>query len=169
MKNYISSSFALLCLIFIALGCGSTNTNTTTPSGTPASTTNSANGAKPGAATPAAPAVSDVKWADYDKVYNIKSNSTDMQKEALWKDFEGKYVSWQGTVSEVSDGTITGLTVNIKMNPDTLTSDIILSLKDNQKEKMIALTKGKKISFTGRLKRAGGAVLPLSMDDGEIK
>jgi hypothetical protein len=170
MKNYISFSLALLCLIFIALGCGSTNTNSTTSSSTPASTTNAANGAKPvAAASPTGPTISDVKWADYDKIYNVKSTSTDMQKEAQWKNFEGKYVSWQGTVNEVSEGTLTGLTVTIKMNPGTITSDIVLTPKDSQKEKMMSLTKGQKISFTGRLNRAGGAVLPLSMDDGEIK
>jgi hypothetical protein len=170
MKNYIGLSLALLCLIFIALGCGNTNTNSTTSSGTPVPATNAANGAKPvAAASPAGPTISDVKWADYDKIYNTKSKSTDMQKEAEWKNFEGKYVSWQGTVNEVSEGTLTGLTVNIKMNPDSLTSDIILTPKDSQKEKMMSLTKGQKISFTGRLKRAGGAILPLSMDEGEIK
>jgi hypothetical protein len=158
-------------LIFIALGCGGSGKNSTTSPSTPASTTNAANGTKPATVTtiPAGPVMSDLKWADYDKVYNVKSSSTDMQKEALWKDFEGKYVSWQGTVSEVSEGSLSGLVINIKMNPDTLTSDIRLSLKDDQKEKVMALTKGKKISFTGKLKTAGGAILPLSMDEGEIK
>jgi len=166
MKNYISFSLALLCLIFIALGCGSTNSNSTS-STTPASTTN---GAKPAAsASPAGPTISDIKWADYDKIYNTKSKTTDMQKEAEWKNFEGKYVSWQGTVNDVSDGTLTGLTVNIKMNASSLASDIILTPKDDQKDKMMKLSKGQKISFTGRLKSAGGLILPLSMDEGELK
>jgi len=125
-------------------------------------------------ATPPAPVaaketISNLMWTTYDSVYNTKSNSTDIQKEAAWKEFEGKTVAWQGTVSEVTEGTFGGLVLNIKMNSETLTSDIALTLKDSEKSKAMNLTKGKKISFVGKLKTYGGAFLPLSMDEGEIK
>lgn len=113
--------------------------------------------------------VSNITWNDYDRVYNLKSNSTDVQKESLWENFEGKTVTWQGEVSEVSKGAFSGSTVSIKMNKETLTSDILLSLKKDQESKMMSLTKGQKITFTGKLKSYGGAVLPLSIDEGEIK
>lgn len=133
-------------------------------------TSSPGNPTKPTAPPPPPPeVVSNLKWSDYDNVYNTRSNSTDMQKDALWKTFEGKRVNWQGTVYEVSEGTFGGLNLSIKMNDETLTSDILLSLKPEEKQKAMNLTKGKKISFTGKLKMAGGAVLPLSMDEGEIK
>lgn len=119
--------------------------------------------------SPPAEVISNLKWSDYDNVYNTKSNSTDMQKESLWKNFEGRKVAWQGTVADVSKGMLGGLTLNIKMNSETLTSDVSLSLKKDQESKAINLTKGDKVSFTGKLKSYGGAMLPLSMDEGEVR
>ncbi|CAN5129966.1 hypothetical protein BH20ACI1_BH20ACI1_22950 [soil metagenome] len=113
--------------------------------------------------------ISPIKWSDVDRIYNLKSNSTDMQKEALWKDFKGKRVAWSGTVTEVSKGAFSGLTLQIKMNPDTLTSDIILTLKKEEEGKAMNLTKDSKVSFVGTLNNYGGAVLPMSLEDGEIK
>ncbi len=110
-----------------------------------------------------------ITWDEVDRIYNVKSNSTDIQKEALWKDFKGKRVAWTGTVSEVSKGALSGLTLQIKMNPDTLTSDIILTLKKEEESEAINLTKDSKVSFVGTLNDYGGAVLPMSLKDGEIK
>jgi hypothetical protein len=139
-----------------------TPTNNTTTSN-PATSTNTA--------APAAPkeTISPMKWSEYNSVYNTRSNSTDMQKDALWKNFEGKTVAWEGTVAEVKEGTFGGLVLNIKMNSETLTNDIALTLKESEKSEAMSLTKGKKISFVGKLKSYGGAFLPLTMDEGEIK
>jgi hypothetical protein len=137
-------------------------TNTTTTSNPTASTNTAA---------PVAPkeTISPMKWSEYNSVYNTRSNSTDMQKDALWKNFEGKTVAWEGTVAEVKEGTFGGLVLNIKMNSETLTNDIALTLKESEKSEAMSLTKGKKISFVGKLKSYGGAFLPLTMDEGEIK
>lgn len=170
MKNYYSGSLALGFLLLIGLACGSPSNNSTT---TPPANTSNANTPATTSSSPAKPQesapVADLKWSDYDKIYNVKSDSTDMQKEAAWKNFEGKTVTWSGTVGDVSEGMISGLVLQIKMNPDTLTHDIRLSLKSDQKDKMMTLKKGQKVTFTGRLKTAGGTVLPLSMDEGELK
>jgi hypothetical protein len=122
-------------------------------------------------AAPVAPkeTIDPMKWSEYDSVYNIRSSSTDMQKDTWWKSFEGKTVAWQGTVAEVREGTFGGLVLNIKMNSETLTNDISLTLKDSEKSKAMNLTKGKKISFVGKLKTYGGAILSLQMDEGEIR
>jgi hypothetical protein len=137
-----------------------TNTSTTS---NPTTSTNTA--------APVAPkeTISPMKWSEYNNVYNTRSNSTDMQKDALWENFEGKTVAWQGTVAEVREGTFGGLVLNIKMNSETFTNDIALTLKESEKSEAMSLTKGKKISFVGKLKTYGGALLPLQMDEGEIK
>jgi hypothetical protein len=144
---------------------------TTSNSVTTSSPTTSKPTALTNSAAPVAPkeTIDSMKWSEYDNVYNTRSNSTDMQKDALWKGFEGKKVAWQGTVAEVAEGTFGGLVLNIKMNSETLTHDIALILKDSEKSKAMSLTKGKRISFVGKLKTYGGAILPLSMDEGEIK
>lgn len=112
--------------------------------------------------------ISEIKWDEYDRVYSIHSNSTDMQKEALWDNFKGKYVVWSGEVVEVSDGAISGLSISIKMNKETLTQDLIVYLKSDQKENALSLTKGKKIKFAGKLKSYTGALLPGTIEDGVI-
>lgn len=112
--------------------------------------------------------VSEIKWDEYDRVYSIHSNSTDLQKESLWSNFKGKYVVWSGEVVEVSDGAISGLSLSIKMNKETLTHDLIVYLKDDQKNTAMSLTKGKKIKFAGKLKSYTGAFLPGTIEEGEI-
>ena len=141
----------LVTLLFVILGCGggqnsSSNTNSTT-----------------------APAVSSITWADYDKTYGAKSKTTDMQKEQSWKDFEGKRVAWSGEVAEVSNGTFGGLQVSIKMDKDTIISDINLELRKDYEGAASKLTKGSKINFVGTLKSYGGAILPATLSDGELK
>ncbi len=162
MKNLNKSVYVAICVLAVTLGCKQAKVdNDAAPvASQPINTSTSANTVE---------SVSTIKWSDYDNVYNIKSESTDMQKEALWKRFEGQTVTWQGTVSEFSEGMLGGYLISIEMNPDTPTGDIILTLKENQKEKVASLTKGEKISFVGKLKTHGGATLPLLMDEGEIK
>lgn len=113
--------------------------------------------------------ISRITWNELDKIYNLKSDSTDLQKQELWKTYKGKKISWKGTVSEVSNGTFGGLVLQVKMNADTLTSDIYLNLNKNEERKARNLTKGVKVSFTGTLSNYGGAILPMTLDDGEIK
>lgn len=160
MKNLI---LPLFILIIVTLGCANTD-STSSPSNTSAKIKSAPETAK---STPVA--ISPITWGEYDNIYNTKSNSTDMQKDAQWSKFEGKTVAWQGKVEDVSKGTLGGLTLNIKMNPDTLTYDISLSLKSDQESEAMTLKKGEKVSFTGKLKSYGGAILPLTMDEGEIK
>ncbi len=166
-QNTLIGSIAILMLIVIGCACPNVDDRSNAvdrasvdPSGNNNLATNSVDDPFKGR---------EITWKDYSRVYSKRSNSTDMQKEAMWWAFEGKTVTWEGKVVDVSDGDFGGLAVNIKMEPDTLTSDIRLQLKEDQKGKAIVLTKDKKIKFSGRMRTYGGAILPLSMDDGELK
>ncbi len=141
----------LLVLLLVILGCGGQNSS---------STSNSA---------PATQEISSITWASYDKIYGSDAKTTDMQKEQSWKDFQGKRVAWSGEVAEVSNGTFGGLQVSIKMNKTTFVSDISLELKKEFHDAASKLTKGSKISFVGTLKSYGGAILPATLSDGELK
>jgi hypothetical protein len=141
----------LLIVLFVILGCGGGQNSS--------STSNSTTG----------PAVSSITWADYDKIYGVKSKTTDMQKEQSWKDFQGKRVAWSGEVAEVSNGTFGGLQVSIKMDKDTLISDINLELKKDYEGAASKLTKGSRLNFVGTMKSYGGAILPATLSDGELK
>jgi len=111
--------------------------------------------------------VSSISWQQVDRIYNLKSDSTDIQKRDAWKDFKGKRVVWSGEVSEISDGMLSGLTLQIKMNSDTFTSDLLIRLKKSERDKAKSLSKGSRVSFSGVLDD-WGTLLPITLDDGEI-
>ena len=114
-------------------------------------------------ATPEGPRIS---WREVDSIYNLESNNTDLQKDEEWKRFKGKQVTWAGSVSSISDGW-TGLTLQVKMNPDTFTSDLLIWLKKSEKSKAVRLHEGDEVRFTGIL-REWGSLVPITLDDGEI-
>lgn len=166
MKNLL---LIFTVFIFLVLGCGSqknsgTSTATTEPTKATSPTT-----ATPGVTVDPKSVVSDIKWKDFDAVFNVRSKTTDMQKESAWKSYEGKRVQWTGTVEEVSKGSFSGLTLNVKMNKETLTYDVGVYLKTSEEGKASSLTKGNTVTFAGTLKSYGGAILPTTLEDGEIK
>lgn len=108
-----------------------------------------------------------ISWQQINRIYSLDSNSTDLQKKQAWKRFKGKRVSWQGSVSEVSDG-FGGLTLQVKMNPDTLTSDVLVSLRKSERAKAASLQQGSYVRFSGVLDN-WGTIMPITLDDGEIR
>lgn len=112
--------------------------------------------------------ISDITWEDYDSIFNINSKATDLQKQDAWTRYKGKRVRWRGTVEDVKKGMMGGLTLNIKMNSDTFTFDIILDLKRSEETRAAGLRKGSSVAFVGTLERYGGAILPSRLVDGEI-
>lgn len=107
-----------------------------------------------------------ITWNEIDKIYNIRSQTTDLQKEEAWKRFKGKKVTWSGQVSEITDG-FTGLTLQVKMNSNTLTSDVLIYLKKSARDKALQLRQGGYVKFTGHLDD-WGSIMPITIDDGEI-
>lgn len=117
---------------------------------------------------PSEPEVSNVTWSEINRIYNLRSNATDAQKSALWDNYKGKVVEWEGEVSDIKEGYFSGYTLHIKMNKETLTSDLMIDLDDSQKNKVMSLTKGSRIRFRGKLK-TWGSLLPITLEEGEIK
>lgn len=107
-----------------------------------------------------------ISWAELDAIYNIKNKYTDLQKDEYWKKYKGEKVRWSGTVSSLSES-FGGLTLQVKMNSTTLTSDLIVRLKDSQKAKALGLKKGDTVSFVGILEN-WGSILPITLTEGEI-
>ena len=140
-KNILSTAFMLL-FVLLAFGSGDSSSSSS-------STT-----------------VSNISWSEVDQIYNLKGKSTDLKKEEEWKRFKGKKVQWTGTVSAISE-TFGTLSLQIKMNPSTFTSDLIISLKEDQRSKAINYSEGDRVTFTGILKD-WGTLTPISLSDGEI-
>jgi hypothetical protein len=76
------------------------------------------------------PPVSDIDWSTIDSIYNLKYKKTDLQKDERWKEFKGQKVKWTGQVTSVGES-FGSLTLQVKMNPDTWTSDLLINLKES--------------------------------------
>src|SRR5438874_1939499 len=85
-----------------------------------------------------------ISWREIDSMYNLRSKNTDLQKDEAWKHYKGKRVTWSGQVTSVSDGW-TGLTLQVKMNPETFTSDLLIKLKKAEKSKAAQLHQGDQV------------------------
>ncbi|MBM4142385.1 MAG: hypothetical protein FJ225_02150 [Lentisphaerae bacterium] len=107
-----------------------------------------------------------VGWEEIDKIYGFGSERTEEQKAELWGQYKGKKVQWKGTVTSVSE-TWGNLAVQVRMNPATLTSDVLIILKESERDKASRLKVGTSATFEGLLD-AWGAVIPISLVQGEI-
>lgn len=113
------------------------------------------------------PPISDIDWRLINAIYNLKYRKTDLQKDERWKEFKGRKVKWTGEVTSVGESTFGGLELQVKMNPDTWTSDLLIELKASQRSRATHLNKGDSVTFTGILD-SWGSILPITLKDGEI-
>lgn len=110
--------------------------------------------------------ISDIQWEEIDKIYNLKSSSTELQKKEAWKNYEGKKVQWSGTVTSVGE-TFGTLQLQVKLNPNTLISDVLVSLKDSARSEALKLKEGDTVTFQGTLDD-WGTLMPITLDQGVI-
>jgi hypothetical protein len=113
------------------------------------------------------PPISDIDWRLINAIYNVKYRKTDLQKDERWKEFKGRKVKWTGEVTSVGDSMFGGLQLQVKMNPDTWTSDLLIELKASQRSRATRLNKGDLVTFTGILD-SWGTILPITLNDAEI-
>ncbi len=96
------------------------------------------------------------------------STATSLQKESFFDDnFKGKYVTWSGTVTSVGES-MGSYTVSVKHSSKSLISDAIITMRDDQKDKLLQLKEGSKITYTAKLTRYGD-ILGISGEDGTIE
>jgi cytoskeletal protein RodZ len=96
------------------------------------------------------------------------STATSLQKESFFDDnYKGKYVTWSGTVSSVSES-YGSYTVQVKHKSSTLVSDVIVKMRDDQKDKLLQLKEGSPITYTAKMTRYGD-ILGMSAEDGTIE
>ena len=112
------------------------------------------------------PAISSTSFSEYGNVY-CDIDATDLQKETLFNDnFKNKYVKWTGEVSSVSES-FDSYNLQVRHCDSTFVSDVTISMKDTQKDKLLQLREGDIVTYTAKLTRYG-SILPLSADEGEI-
>lgn len=67
----------------------------------------------------------------------------------------------------MSEGWFGGLSMQVKMNRDTWTSDLIIDLDSSQKDRAMQFEEGDTVRFAGIL-REWGTFMPITIGDGEI-
>ena len=110
--------------------------------------------------------ISDITWEEIDRIYNSDSDFTELQKNEHWKNYKGKKVKWSGKVSHISE-TFGTLSLQVKLNPSTFTSDVLVRLKESERQDAINLSEGDPVMFVGILDD-WGTILPVTLDHGEI-
>lgn len=103
---------------------------------------------------------------DYEDVYCDK-DATALQKKTLFEEkFKGQYVNWTGEVSRVAES-YGSYVLNVKHCPDTLTSDMRITMRKDQKDKLLKLTEGDEVTYIAKLSDFG-EIMGLSANDGEL-
>jgi hypothetical protein len=148
----------------VAAGCSSSDAPKETTTATPSNNSEPVKGTQ----STAEPAKEIVSTSFSDFTPYLDSSATSLQKQSFFDDhFKGKYVTWSGTVSSVSQ-TMGSYMVNVKHSDKSLVSDVIVTMRDDQKDKLLQLKEGDPIKYTAKLTRYGD-LLGISAEDGTIE
>jgi len=97
----------------------------------------------------------------------LDPDSTQLQKESFFdENFKGKYVTWSGTVSTVSESS-NSYAVQVVHKSSTLISDVRVEFRADQKDKLLQLKEGDPITYTAKMTRYG-EILGMSAEDGVV-
>jgi hypothetical protein len=98
----------------------------------------------------------------------LDTTATELQKESFFNDnFKDRYVTWTGTVTNVAESW-GSYTVSVKHSPNTLTADVLVKMRDDQKDKLLQLHEGSEITYTAKMTRYG-EIVGMSAEDGVIE
>ena len=112
--------------------------------------------------------VSELTWAEVDRIYNIRTTQlTELQRKELWSEFRGRRVRWSGEVVAVRE-TFGKVNLHVRMNPDTVTSDLRIVLNPSQRARAMQLARGEAVTFTGALSE-WGVLLPITLKNGVLE
>jgi len=104
-------------------------------------------------------------FSDFDVLCDI--DSTSLQKRDLFDTkFRNNYVEWTGVVSSISDS-FGSYRLQVKHCPRTFVSDIVVTMKEDQKDNLLKYSEGDTITYRAKLTRMGD-ILGLSASDGII-
>lgn len=95
------------------------------------------------------------------------SDATNLQKRDVFdKEFKDRYVEWTGEVRSISESW-GSYTLQVRHCGLTFTSDIIITMKDDQKDKLLQYMEGDTITYRAKLIRLGD-IIGLSASEGEV-
>lgn len=94
-------------------------------------------------------------------------DATSLQKEDKFNsELKDKYVQWTGEVSSISDSW-GSYSLSVKHCPSTWISDISVTMKDSEKDKLLKLKDGDKVTYKAKI-TSYGDLLGFSASEGQI-
>ncbi len=109
-----------------------------------------------------------ITWQQYRQDCGVKAQEVNQAKteEVFRTKYEGKAISWEGTVVSVREGLFGGpYSVHVKMEPsESLGSDLTLSVPVRFKDTVLSLRKGSILRFEGSIVQQGGVFLDHMID-----
>lgn len=111
----------------------------------------------------------DISFYKFDSMFGTEGYLTDIQKEEKFEEeFEGKYVQWKCELVNVDESLFGGkYTLQMKCDPRTLASDMMVELRKDQNDKLMDIYKGDRVEFIAKLK-SYSAFFGHSAEDGVI-
>ncbi|MCP5005015.1 MAG: hypothetical protein GY941_13940 [Planctomycetes bacterium] len=105
-------------------------------------------------------------FEEIDKIFGNESRMTETQKDKLWKEYQGKLVRWQGKVVNRGLGRVSGLRMGVSHSNIT---DVELCFNVMLKDIVLSTNPGDMITYTGRLVKRRGYILPFRVEEGKIE
>lgn len=153
----VFGGLGLIFVIAAVAGAGKSSSSSTASTYRPSSSPASTAAAERAAATApaAAEVISDSCLALATK-FGTSSKLSDLQKDELWKAYQGKSFEWKLKITEVSAGTFGGYSVQAKCSPQSpsLIQDVQISYDSDAKSFVMGLSKDEVYTLKGVLKHS---------------
>ena len=108
----------------------------------------------------------EISFEELDALFGKKNKMTESQKDKLWREYQNKYIKWNGEVMSRGKGRVSGLRMGIKNSEGT---DVELVFADDKEDLVLGTDNGDKVTYTGKLITRRGYILPYKLEDGNIE
>ncbi len=113
--------------------------------------------------------VIDVSFEEMDKQFGKESTLSRSEKNKLWKKYKGKYVQWQGIVSYKGMGRVDWNRIGVSRQDNKNNAEVEILFDWRMFEKIMNVSTGSTITYTGKLVSRSGVDAPYRLDDGNIE
>ncbi|MFN3533099.1 MAG: phospholipase D-like domain-containing protein [Candidatus Brocadia sp.] len=105
-----------------------------------------------------------MSFEEFNNIFGVASELSDEQKESLWSRCVGKRVKWNGRVTYIGWGLITGWMMSVS-HGDT---SVEIKLNSAHKERFSGVKYGSTVTYTGKLDSRVTRIFPYKLEDGDV-
>ncbi|MCF6151876.1 MAG: hypothetical protein E3K38_06205 [Candidatus Kuenenia stuttgartiensis] len=93
----------------------------------------------------------DVSFGELNKLFGKESALSGAEKKAQWKEYNGRYIRWNGTVVHKGAGRVDWNRVGISHQGDEEKADVVVVFHWKMYQKVMNISQGDTITYTGKL------------------